>query len=131
MICLHVELYNDNLKIFNQAWEETFPAFGNDLDERVLENCCERQVTNSTLMKPAMTIYQPDLILKKKKPRSYQETELPDGNDAVLQTSILRHRNLTEMFTDSSKEFIKACQDSQARLIDQKRTEWQKEPSVE
>ena len=39
---LNVELYNDNLKLFNQAWDETL--FG-DLDEHVLENLCERQVT--------------------------------------------------------------------------------------
>ena len=38
------KLYNDNLKMFNQAWEETLPAFGNFLDELVLENLCERQV---------------------------------------------------------------------------------------
>ena len=31
------ELYNDNLKMFNQAWEETLAALGNDLDEGVLE----------------------------------------------------------------------------------------------
>ena len=35
---LSVELYNDHLKLFNQAWEETWPGLGNDLDEHVLEN---------------------------------------------------------------------------------------------
>ena len=39
---LNVELYYDNLKMFNQAWEETLLSrFGNDLDEHVLRhiNC--------------------------------------------------------------------------------------------
>ena len=35
---LDVELHNDNLKIFNQAWEEPLLALGTDLDEGVLEN---------------------------------------------------------------------------------------------
>ena len=29
---LLVELYNDNVKIFNHAWEETLLALGSDLD---------------------------------------------------------------------------------------------------
>ena len=29
---LNVELYNDNLKMFNEAWEETLLAVGDDLD---------------------------------------------------------------------------------------------------
>ena len=37
-------LYNDNLKMFNQAWEETLLVLGGDLDEHVLENLCEWQV---------------------------------------------------------------------------------------
>ena len=41
--------------MFHQPWEETLLALGNELDEHVLENMCERQVNNSTLMKHAMT----------------------------------------------------------------------------
>ena len=32
---LTVELYNDSVKRFNQAWEETLLALGDDLDEYV------------------------------------------------------------------------------------------------
>ena len=45
----HVELHNDKLKMFNQSWEETFLASGNDLDEHFLENCFQRHVVKSTL----------------------------------------------------------------------------------
>ena len=62
---LDVELYNDNLKMFSQAWEETFLALGSDSDEHVLENLCERQVKQSTLMKHAMTLCQQDTVSKK------------------------------------------------------------------
>ena len=72
---LNVELYNDILKMFNQAWEETLPALGNDLDEHVLENLFERQVKKSTLMKHAMTLHQRHIVLKKE-PRSYQRLRL-------------------------------------------------------
>ena len=55
----------DNFKMFNQAWQETLPAFGNDLNKHVVENLYERQVNKSTLMKNAMTLYQQDIVLKK------------------------------------------------------------------
>ena len=64
-----VELYIDNPKMFNQAWKETVLARGNDLDEGVLENLCERQVRTSTLMQNALTLSQPDIVLKDE-PRS-------------------------------------------------------------
>ena len=35
---LNVELYNDNLDMFDRALEETLSALGRDLDEGVLEN---------------------------------------------------------------------------------------------
>ena len=60
-----------NLKMFNQAWEETLSAPGDVLDEHVLENLYQRQVKKSTLMKHAITLYQQDIVLKKE-PRSYQ-----------------------------------------------------------
>ena len=68
---LIVELYIDNPKIFNQAWEETVLALGNHPDEGVLENFCERQVRTSTLMQNALTLYQQDIVLKEE-PRSDQ-----------------------------------------------------------
>ena len=47
---LDVELHNDNLKMFNQAWEEVLRSLGNDLDEHFLENLYARKVKKSTLM---------------------------------------------------------------------------------
>ena len=38
---LNVELYNDNLKMFNEPWEVTLLSVGNDLDVGVLENLYE------------------------------------------------------------------------------------------
>ena len=69
---LSVDLRKDNLKMFNQASEETLSAFGNDSDDGVLENLCERQVGKSTLMKNALTLNQSDIVLQKE-PRSYQK----------------------------------------------------------
>ena len=46
---LNAELYNDNLKMLNQAWEETLLAFGNDLlGRRCPREFVERQVRKST-----------------------------------------------------------------------------------
>ena len=67
---LDVELYNDSLKMFNQAWEERLLSFGDDLGEGVLENLCERHVRKSAFMKHVMTLHQQDIVLKKE-PRSY------------------------------------------------------------
>ena len=67
----NVELYSDNLKMFNQAREGTLSAFGNDLDEHVRDNLHEQQVKKSTLMKHAWIFYQQDILLKKE-PRNYQ-----------------------------------------------------------
>ena len=63
---LNVKLYNDNLKMFNQASEETLLALDRDFDEHVLENLCDRQVKTSTLMKNALTSYQQDIFQKKR-----------------------------------------------------------------
>ena len=41
--------------MFNQAWEETLLALGNDSDEHVLETLFERQVRKFTLVKNALT----------------------------------------------------------------------------
>ena len=63
---LNFELYNSNLKMFTQASEETLLAFGDDLDEGVVEKLYERdKVRKSTLMKNASTLYHSDVVLKK------------------------------------------------------------------
>ena len=41
---LYVQLHKDNLKLFNQAWEEALQAFGYDLDEHVVEHLDGRHV---------------------------------------------------------------------------------------
>ena len=66
---LDVELYNDNFKMFNQAWEETLSAPG-DLDEGVLEKLYERQVRKSTPMKNALTLVQSDTVPKREPRKS-------------------------------------------------------------
>ena len=38
-----VELYDENLKMTNQVWEETLQVFSNDLDDGGLEKLCERK----------------------------------------------------------------------------------------
>ena len=68
---VNVKLYTDNLKMFDQAWEETLLSSGNDLDDIVLENLYERQVGKTALIKNALTLYQRDGVLKKEL-RSYQ-----------------------------------------------------------
>ena len=62
---LLVELYNDNVKIFNHASEETMLALVVDLDEHVLENLYERQANKFTLMKSAMTLFHQDVLVQK------------------------------------------------------------------
>ena len=62
---LLVELYNENVKIFNHAWEETLLAQVSDLDEHFLENLYERQANTFTLMKNAMTLCRQDILAKK------------------------------------------------------------------
>ena len=57
----NVQLLNDNLKMFNQGWEEILL----ELDEHVLENLNERHVKKSTLMKHAMILYQQDTCSEK------------------------------------------------------------------
>ena len=52
---LSLEWYGETLKMFNQAWEETSLAFGNDENEHLLVNLYERQVKKYTPMKHAMT----------------------------------------------------------------------------
>ena len=69
---LHVELYNDNLKMFNQAREEHIISPRQDLDEGVLESFFEKQLGKSTLMKNALTLYLSDVVLKRE-PRSFQK----------------------------------------------------------
>ena len=64
---LEVELYNDNLKMFSQAWEETSSALGNDLDVT-----CSRELVWTTSEK----VYTHDAcqqdIVAKQEPKNYQ-----------------------------------------------------------
>ena len=39
---LNVELYNDTLKMFDLAWEETLLPMGNDLDDGVSSRMCTK-----------------------------------------------------------------------------------------
>ena len=92
---LNVELYNDNLEMLNQVWEEFLLALGYDLDEGVLENLCERQVKKSTLMKNAMTLYQRDLVLKKE-PKSKPELR-------AMVNDILRHQQQNMLISQKER----------------------------
>ena len=94
---LNVEFYNDNLKMLNQVWEETVPAFRNDLDEHVLVNFYERQVTKSTLMMHAMTLYQEDIVLKKN-PRSFSKLRI------VVNDSLEQQQQNILILTKSAQE---------------------------
>ena len=71
---LDVELYNDNRKMFNQAFEETVLALGNVLDEHVLEmeNVYERQVKN-TLMKHAIIHHISKTLFRKRSREATRE----------------------------------------------------------
>ena len=39
---LNIELYNDSLKQFNQAWEAMLSSLDKGIDEEMLENSYER-----------------------------------------------------------------------------------------
>ena len=104
------DLYNNNLKMLNQVWEEFLLALGYDLDEGVLENLCERQVKKSTLMKNAMTLYQRDLVVKKE-PRSKPKLR-------AMVNDILRHQQQNMLI--SQKERSK--RQSSTSVLFEKRT---------
>ena len=79
--------------MFHQAWEETLPASGDDLDEHVLDNLYQRQVIESTLMKHAMTLHQQYIVLKKA-PRSNQtlRTMVDDTVEQQQQHMLICHK---------------------------------------
>ena len=69
---LNIEMYNDNLKTFTQSLEGMWMTLGKDVDEQMLESLHERQLTKSSLMKSALTLYQSDIVLKTE-PRSHKK----------------------------------------------------------
>ena len=48
---LNIELYNDNLKQFNHAWEEMLLTLDRGVDEEMLPNLYEGQVKRSSIVK--------------------------------------------------------------------------------
>ena len=95
--------------MFNQAWGGTLLDLGNDLDEHVLENLCERQVRTSTLWKYAMKLYQSDIVLKKKK----RPEKLSRIEDCVQ----CQRRAATPEHFDFSKRAIKRQQQRQQHTL--------------
>ena len=90
---LNVELYSNNLKMFNQACEETSCALGNASDEHVLENLCERQVKTSTLIRNAMSFFIKNVL----KTRAEKLPEIKDSGK-------FKHRAATAEHVDFSEE---------------------------
>ena len=111
---LDVELYNDSLKMFNQAWEETLVALGDDLGEGVLENLCERQVWKSAFMKHVMTLHQQDIVLKKE-PRSYAKLR-------TVVNHILEHQQQNMLISQKERSRDRAAvhkeQKKKAKIVD-------------
>ena len=92
--------------MFTQDREETSLAFGNDLDECVLENLYERQGRKSTLMKNALSLYQSDNVLKKE-PRRYPKLRTTTND-------ILEHQQQNMLF--SQKGVLKETEQHQRTL---------------
>ena len=47
---LNIELYNDNLKQFNQAWEEMLLSLDKGVDGEMFEHLCKGQIRTSSIM---------------------------------------------------------------------------------
>ena len=69
---LNVELYNDNLKMFNQSLEGKLLALGNDMDEHVLENMHERQMKKINTHETSDDLMSARHRSEKREPRSCQ-----------------------------------------------------------
>ena len=54
---LTVELRDDNLNMFDQAWEETLMAVENAPERDLLKSLYHRQLGKSTLVKSASALY--------------------------------------------------------------------------
>ena len=52
---LNIELYNDNLKQFNQAWEEMLLSLDRGVDEEMLPNVYEGQIRRSSIMENGLS----------------------------------------------------------------------------
>ena len=68
---LNVELHNDSLKMFNQAWEETLPAFWQWFGQTCLGDLYERRLKKVYTDEAYGDIYQKDVVLKRE-PRRCQ-----------------------------------------------------------
>ena len=62
---LNIELYNDNLKQFNQAWEELLLSLDKGVDGEMLEYLCKGQIRRSSVMENGLSLYHSDILLKR------------------------------------------------------------------
>ena len=62
---LNIELYNDNLKHFNQAWKEMLLSLDKGVDGEMLPNLYDGQVKISSIVKHGLSLYHSDIFLKK------------------------------------------------------------------
>ena len=61
---LHVELYNDNLKTFNQSWRETLMAVGNYMEDS-LPDMLQRRTVEEVFTCAESVIDQNDTAVKR------------------------------------------------------------------
>ena len=89
----NIEMRHDNLKVFNQPWEETQLLLDKNVDEELLENLYERQLRKSSLMKNALSLYHSDILLKRepmnsKKLRAVETDILEDQRQKTNDLSV-------------------------------------------
>ena len=68
----HIELFNDNLKIFDDAWERILMALDKAPEEDCLEGLYHRQLEKSTVMQRALTLCFSDRT-HREEPKSYSK----------------------------------------------------------
>ena len=101
-------------------------VLGSDLDECVLKNLYERQVRRYTLFKSALTLYQPDIVLKKK-PRIYMVSDMLEHQQQNMlfstQESLKRQSSTSVPFRHEQREEAKVAalgrQKTRARKAEQ------------
>ena len=59
---LNIELCNDNLKMFDMAWEVALMVMHVELDMGLMDGLYFRQLEKSTLMMSALALYHPDQV---------------------------------------------------------------------
>ena len=67
---LNIDLVSDNLKEFDQAWEETLMALEKEPEVDLVEGLHHRQLEKWTLMQNALALYHSDQV-HRKEPQSY------------------------------------------------------------